>query len=131
MKNTDPFARLDPAEIEVIASQKGFGRRGQRNWIRRTPDFVQLVNLQHSQWDAQTRYLNFAMWALALGKPPSIAESKFHFRTRAESLGARDLPDLFRIADGLQTLADLRIALQKKRVSGLCLRRLQELLADR
>jgi len=129
MKNANPSARLYPDEIDVIASQYGFRRRGQRNWVRRTPDFMQLVNLQHSQWDGQTRYLNFAMWALALGEPPSIAESKFHFRTRAESLGARDLSDLFKIADGLQTLADLRIAVREKRVSGLCSRHLQELFA--
>ncbi|MHA3979724.1 DUF4304 domain-containing protein [Halovulum sp. GXIMD14794] len=129
MPNADPFARLEPVEIDVVASQRGFRRRGQRNWTRRTPDFVQLVNLQHSQWDAQTRYLNFAMWALALGEPPSVAESKVHFRTRAESLGARDLSDLFRIADGLRTLNDLGIALREKRVSGLCSRHLQNLLA--
>lgn len=124
----NPFWRTNGEELDALAQRHGFRRKGKQNWIRRTPDFVQLLNLQRSQWDGEVRYLNFALWALALGEPPTIAESKFHFRTRAESIGATDLNGVFTRADALATLAELSAADASGHVPGLMTRELRELL---
>lgn len=108
MVDENCFRTLESEQLDRLAQQHGFKRRGQRNWVRRSSDFVQLVNLQRSQW-SEERYLNFAMWPLALGEPPTVAESKFHFRTRGEKM-APDLGGFFACADRLTTLDDLRAA---------------------
>ena len=95
----NPFWETNFEELDSLAQRHGFKRKGKQNWARRTDDFVQLINLQRSQWADEGRYLNFALWPLALGEPPSISESKFHFRTRAESIGATDLTGMFSRAD--------------------------------
>ena len=128
MTGSNPFLKISPEEIEAAALLHGFKRKGQRNWVRRTPDFVQLVNLQRSQWSADDHYLNFALWPLAIGEPPTIAESKFLFRTRGERLGANDLASLFSEIDKLKTLADLRDAERTGRVAGLMTKELRALL---
>jgi hypothetical protein len=102
------FRSLEAEQLERLALQHGFNRKRPRNWVRRTADFVQLVNLQRSQWSDE-RYLNFAMWALALGEPPTFVEYKFHFRTRGEHM-APDLDGFFSVADRLRTLDDVRAA---------------------
>lgn len=111
---------LTPDHIEAFASERGFHRKGQRNWIRRTADFVQLVNLQRSQWAKTDNYLNFALWPLALGEPPAISESKFHFRARMEDICASGrLVDFFREIDGqFDTLSSLRAASAEGRLAG-------------
>ena len=109
MVDENLFRTLEAEQLDRLAQQHGFKRKGQRNWVRRTSDFVQLVNLQRSQWSSEVRYLNFAMWPLALGEPPTFAESKFHFRTRGERM-ATDLDGFFACADRLRTLGDLRAA---------------------
>ena len=124
----NPFSKLDVEELDRLAQQHGFKRKGQRNWIRRTSDFVQLVNLQRSQWSPEDRYLNFALWALAMGEPPTTAESKFHFRTRGEAMGGSNLRSFFACADRLSTLAELGAAEASGRVSGLMRWELRELL---
>lgn len=124
----DPFRKVNGEELDALARRHGFRRKGVRNWTRRTSDFVQLLNLQRSRWSDEDRYLNFALWPLALGEPPSIAESKFHFRTRAESLGATDLPGVLSRADALTTLAELGAAAAAGRVPGLMSRELRALL---
>jgi hypothetical protein len=121
----DPFSSVDPADLDRLAQQHGFKRKGRRNWVRRTSDFIQLVNLQHSQWSSEQRYLNFALWPLSMGEPPSFAESKFHFRTRAERMGAVDLPSFFACADGLNTLRELHAADVAGRISGLMTKELR------
>jgi hypothetical protein len=123
------FSDLDPDELDRLARQHGFLKKGGRTWTRRTAEFVQVVNLQRSQWSKDTQYLNFALWPLALGEPPTFAESKFHFRTRAESMAARDLGDFFIEADKLTTLVELAAALNTKRISGLVSKNLRPLLA--
>ena len=124
----NPFLRTSSTEIDALAQRHGFKRKGERNWVRRTSDFVQLINLQRSQWHPEDRYLNFALWPLALGEPPSIAESKFHFRTRADSIGATDLTSLFTRADALTTLSELGAAKASGHLAGLMTLQLQELL---
>src|SRR5947209_18581803 len=108
MEDADnPFWRTSGEELDALAQRHGFKRKGKQNWVRRTSDFVQLINLQRSQWADERRYLNFALWALALGEPPSVATSKFHFQTRAESMGATDLTGVFSRANALTTLVEL------------------------
>lgn len=126
----NPFSKLDAEEIDRVAGEHGFKRRGQRNWVRRTADFVQLVNLQRSQWSPDDHYLNFALWPLAFSEPPTIAESKFHFRTRAERMGATNLSEMFARADALATLAQLRTAEASGQISGLVTLKLRDLLAQ-
>lgn len=123
-----PFLRINGEELDALAHRHGFQRKGKQNWVRRTTDFVQLLNLQRSQWADEDRYLNFALWPLALGEPPSITESKFHFRTRAEDIGATDLPAVFLRADALTTLAELSSARAEGLASGLMTPELRALL---
>lgn len=129
MANDNPFRRLETEQLDRLAQQHGFKRKGQRNWVRRTSDFVQLVNLQRSQWSDE-RYLNFALWPLALGEPPTFAESRFHFRTRAESMGARDLDGFFSCADRLSSLDHLRAAKASGEVSCVMTGPLEALLSQ-
>ena len=124
----NPFLKLDADELHRAAQQHEFRRARERNWVRRTGDLVQLVNLQKSHWDSGDHYLNFALWPLAFGDPPSLAESRFHFRTRAERLGAGDLATFFEVANRLTTLDSLRAALVSRWVVGLVTRQLQDLL---
>jgi Domain of unknown function (DUF4304) len=123
------FSDFGADELDRLAREHGFLKKGTRTWARRTPEFVQVVNLQRSQWSKDTQYLNFALWPLALGEPPSFAESKFHFRTRAERMAARDLRDFFIEADKLETLVELASALKTKRISGLVSKDLRPLLS--
>jgi hypothetical protein len=125
---SNPFLKTVAGDVDAAATRHGFRRKGARNWVRRTEDFIQLVNLQRSQWSADDHYLNFALWPLAMGEPPSIAESKFQFRTRGECLGAVDLPGFFAAADELKTLAALRDAESSGRVVGLMTQKLRALL---
>ena len=129
MVDNNLFRRVDAEQLDRLAQEHGFKRKGQRNWVRRTSDFVQLVNLQRSQW-SEDRYLNFAMWPLALGEPPTVAESKFHFRTRAEGMGATDLAGFFSCADRLSTLDDVRAATASREVSCLMTGPMQALLSQ-
>lgn len=124
----NPFWRTNGEELDALAHRHGFKRKGKQNWVRRTSDFIQLINLQRSQWADEGRYLNFALWPLALGEPPSIAESKFHFRTRAESIGATDLTGVFLQADALTSLVELSRAQAAGCVSGLITGELRALL---
>lgn len=120
----------DAELVSRLAERHGFKRRGQRNWVRRTPDLVQLVNLQASQWAADDNYLNFAVWPLALGEPPSYAESKFLFRIRAEDLGATDETAFFDAINGqFDTLDQLRSALASRPLSAMVHRDLRVLLS--
>jgi hypothetical protein len=104
-----PFTSRDTTELNEAAISHGFLRRGQKNWVRRTCDFVQLINLQHSQWSAEDGYINFAIWPLRFGEPDTLAASKFPFRIRAESV-ARDLTTLLEVADRFESLTALREA---------------------
>jgi hypothetical protein len=124
----DSFAKVGAEELNQLAQQQGFKRKGQRKWLRRTADFVQLVNVQRSQWSSEDQYLNFALWALAFGEPPSIAESEFHFRTRAEDMGATDLASFFSCANELSTLVGLHAANASKRIAGMMTKDLRALL---
>lgn len=128
MPQVPDFSDLDADRLDRLARQHGFLGKGTRTWTRRTQDFVQLVNLQRSQWSKDTRYLNFALWPLALGEPPSLAERRFHFRTRAESMAVSDLEAFFVEADRLTTLAALAVAIGTKRISGLVSKDLRPLL---
>jgi hypothetical protein len=128
MVDENLFRMLEAEQLDRLAQQYGFKRKGQRNWVRRTPDFVQLVNLQRSQWSDE-RYLNFAMWPLALGEPPTFAESKFQFRTRGEKM-ATDLDGFFACADRLRTLDELRTATASGEISCLMTGPMQALLSQ-
>ncbi|NNU80174.1 DUF4304 domain-containing protein [Halovulum dunhuangense] len=128
MAPTGPFQRLDEGALDLAARAHGFTRRAGRNWVRQTADFIQLLNLQHSQWAPEDRYLNFALWPLALGMPPSLSERRFLFRTRADVPGASDLDEFFAVIDGLRSLAQLRDALGMRRISGLVSKDLRPLL---
>lgn len=119
---------FDAQSISEAALRRGFKRKGKTNWIRRTDEFVQLVNLQGSTWSNSQTYLNFGIWPLVLGEPSSLSESKMMFRTRAEDLGAADADALFDAADRLQSLQDLRSALAARSVSGLVSLDLRHLL---
>lgn len=121
---------FDAHAISEAASRRGFKRKGKKSWIRRTDDFVQLVNLQGSAWSPDQTYLNFGMWPLVLGEPSSLAESKMMFRTRAEELGATDPDALFDAADRLQSLQELRSELAARSVSGLVSVELRHLLDE-
>jgi hypothetical protein len=128
MTGENSFLSVSAEELDRTAQQHGFMRKGQRNWVRRTSDFLQLVNLQGSQWSADDHYLHFALWPLALGEPPTLAESKFQFRARGEDIGATDLASFFMAADDLTTLRDLREAEEHGRVAGLMTKELRDLL---
>lgn len=69
----------------------GFLRCRPRNWVRRTADFVQLVNLQRSRWSKEDSYLNFALWPTLMGEPPSLTENTFPFRLRVERFDGYDI----------------------------------------
>jgi hypothetical protein len=121
---------FDPDQLNEQATKHGFAKRGARNWVRRTADFVQLVNLQGSQWSADVNYLNFALWALAFGEPTSLSESKFHFRTRADELG-NDLATFFSIIDqDFGSIAQLRSADASGRAVGLMRFELRDLISE-
>ncbi len=121
---------LDATTIDEAALRRGFKRKGKTNWVRRTAEFLQLVNLQGSAWSKDQSYINFALWPLALREPATVAESKFMFRTRAENLGATDPDALFDAADRLQSLEDLRAVLTAGNASGLVSVELRRLLDD-
>lgn len=119
---------LDAVIIGETAPRRGFQRKGKATWVRRTKDFIQLVNVQRSAWAADQSYLNFALWPLALGEPSAVVESKFMFRTRAEDLGVTDAEALFDAADRLESLQLLRAALASSALSGLVSVELRRLL---
>lgn len=127
VQETHWLDKLSVEDLDLIAQKYGFKRKGQRNWIRRTSEFVQLVNLQKCQWSPDIRYLNFALWPLALGEPPAIAESKFQFRTRAEEFKVEDLDAFFSRTDELGTLVQLRDA-EATGLAGLMNKTLRALL---
>jgi hypothetical protein len=91
---------FDPHQVHTLAAQNGFKKIRPKNWARRTIDFIQLVNLQGSQWSQEENYLNFALWCLAFGEPSSMVEYKFHFRMRAEELGVSDAFAFFAAIEG-------------------------------
>lgn len=128
MTQAQNFRDFEEAELDALAVGRGFRKKRSRTWARHTKDFVQIVNLQYSQWSKDIHYLNFALWPLALGEPPSFAESKFHFRTRAESMGAQDLKGFLDEVDRLTTLVELKAAINTKRISGLVSKDLWPLL---
>ncbi|TPL81577.1 DUF4304 domain-containing protein [Mesorhizobium sp. B2-3-13] len=115
---------FDPDEVHEGATRHGFKRRGKQNWYRKTDDFVQLINLQKSSWSSDANYLNFALWPLVFGEPPTLAESKFHFRMRAD-----DIQTLFAVAEDLRSLDDL--ARNRARITGLTTIALTNLLNQR
>lgn len=119
---------LDAAAIAEVAAEHGFKKRGARNWVRQTTDFIQLINLQRSAWSKEEAYVNFALWALEMGQPSSLIESKFHFRTRADDLGATSVKDLLAVADQLCTLDALRLALVQREIPALVSADLRTLL---
>ena len=98
---------FDPDEVHEEATRHGFKRRGRQNWHRKTDDFVQLINLQKSAWSNDANYLNFALWPLALGEPPT----------------------LFAVADELKSLGDL--ARNRARITGMTTIALTNLLDQR
>lgn len=104
-----PFTTRETLELNDAATSHGFCQKRPRNWVRRTIDFIQLINLQFSDWSPDEGYLNFALWPLAFGEPPTIAQSKFPFSTRAELI-ARDIPTLFQVADRFGNLPAFRQA---------------------
>lgn len=104
-----PFTTRETLELNEAATSHGFRQKKPRNWVRRTTDFIQLINLQFSDWSPDEGYLNFALWPLAFGEPPTISESKFPFRTRAELI-ARDMSTLFQVADRFGNLLAFRQA---------------------
>jgi hypothetical protein len=59
MPGENVFASLDRDEVDRLALNHGFRRLGSRTWSRHKGDFVQLVNLQRSQWAKDVTYLNF------------------------------------------------------------------------
>ncbi len=128
MPDYNDFNKLDQSDIDRLAIEHGFRKRGARTWWRRTEDFVQVVNLQKSQWSKDISYLNFALWPLEFGEPPTLAESKFHFRTRAEVMKVGNLEGFFEEAGNLTTIAELAAALKAKRISGLVSKELRPLL---
>ena len=107
---------FDSDKLGAVLEEHGFRRRGKQNWVRKTRDFVQLFNLQKSAWSKDVNYLNFALWPLELGEPPSIAESKFPFRKRVD-----DLESVVALADGLKSL-DLNCVFSKlSKDTGSCI----------
>ncbi len=122
------FANLDRDEVDRLARHQGFRGRGPRTWSRHKGEFVQLVNLQRSQWSKDVSYLNFALWALVPGEPKAFAESKFLFRTRGEQMSVQDLPGFLEEADKLTSTSELAEALRTKRVSGWVRKELTALL---
>jgi hypothetical protein len=128
MPHDNGFNSLDQSDIDLLAKEHGFRKRGARTWWRRTADFVQVINLQKSQWLKDISYLNFALWPLKLGEPPTLAESKFHLRMRAEAMRVRSLESFFEQAEKLTTVTELAAALDAKRISGLVSKELRPLL---
>ncbi|MFD9901921.1 DUF4304 domain-containing protein [Mesorhizobium sp. NPDC059025] len=100
----DGCGMWDEREIGENLVAAGFRKTRPRNWVRRTDDVVQLVNLQRSQWSKEDNYLNFALWPLVMGEPPSLSESRFPFRLRVEGNLAALLPRLERDFGSLQRL---------------------------
>ncbi|MFD1343912.1 DUF4304 domain-containing protein [Litorisediminicola beolgyonensis] len=117
------------AALSEMLIARGFARRRPRVWTRGCAEVLQVVHLQRSQYDPDRRYLNFALWPLVWGAPPTPAESKMPFRTRAESLKARDMAGFFARIDGLTTLAHLAEALAQSDIAGLVSRDLRDLLS--
>lgn len=108
----------------------GFRKLRSRNWIRHTNDVVQLLNLQRSQWSKEDNYLNFALWPLVMGEPPSLSENRFPFRLRVERLDGRDIAAfLLRLDRDFGSLQRLRQSIETYRGVGMTTLALQAILA--
>ena len=70
--------------IDEALSSVGFNRRGAQ-WLRESPDVVQSVELQKSQFGAQY-YVNLGVWLKALGRIGRIRDKDMHIRLRADAL---------------------------------------------
>lgn len=108
----------------------GFRRCRPRNWVRRTADFVQLVNLQRSQWSKEDSYLNFALWPTLMGEPPSLTENTFPFRLRVEGIDGYDISAfLLRLERDFGSLNRLRQSIEAYR-SGYVTLQMQDILTN-
>lgn len=86
----------------------GFARKRPSSWFRSTPDVVQVVNLQKSQWGDQY-YVNFAVWLLALGHAELPPQAQCHVRLRADDIVSSKV-ELRRLLDLDVQVADRRAA---------------------
>jgi len=70
--------------IKPLLKKKGFRKRG-GTWWRHLDDFIQVVNIQGSQW-SKNFYINLGIYIRELGSKEWPAEPECHIRHRLESI---------------------------------------------
>ena len=70
--------------IKPLLKNKGFKKRGS-TWWRQLDKFIQVVNIQGSQWSKKF-YINLGVYIRELGDKEYPAETDCHIRNRLESI---------------------------------------------
>ena len=70
--------------IKPLLKKKGFRKRGS-TWWRHSDDFIQVVNIQGSQW-SKNFYINLGIYIRDLGDKQWPAEEQCHIRHSLESI---------------------------------------------
>jgi hypothetical protein len=69
---------------------RGWNADGQGRWVRKKGDFDQQVDLQPSQWNKASNYVNCTLWYRKLERAKAGgARDNFHMRERPGNLDAR------------------------------------------
>ena len=90
--------------FDHVARASGFSRRSS-TWYRRTPELVQVLNLQRSSW-SRLYYVNVGLWLLALGDNDHPKEYQCHVRTRLDGLLADEAHEVGTLLDLENALAE-------------------------
>jgi hypothetical protein len=77
--------------LKPCLKEIGFKKKG-ATWHRANSDFIQVVNIQGSQW-SKIFYINLGVYLKQLGDEQTPVEYKCHIRTRLSQL----VPDLNRL----------------------------------
>jgi hypothetical protein len=70
--------------LKPFLKEQGFRKKG-ASWWKHTEDFIQVINIQGSQWSKKF-YINLAVYIRSLGDEEWPTEYKCHIRNRLESL---------------------------------------------
>jgi hypothetical protein len=81
MRKTDTAIHL--ALIEALLPV-GFSRKG-NSWFRISPEVVEIVNLQRSQFSPRY-YINYALWLRALGDEAPHRPEQYHVQLRIDGI---------------------------------------------
>ena len=68
-------------EINPLLKQHGF-KKANATWRKNLDESIAVFNVQKSQWDAGTYYINLGLYFRALGNATSPTENKCHVQVR-------------------------------------------------